>query len=55
MNKAEVEETMNTLGKLTTSEPVKKGWAQGRRDKGAAEAAGPEFVPDGLTELRSVA
>ena len=55
MNKAQVEETMNTLGKLTTSEPVKKGWTQGRRDKGAAEAAGPEFVPDGLTELRSVA
>jgi len=55
MDKSQVEETMNTLDKLTTSEPVKNGWAQGRRDKGAADAAGPDFVPDGLTELRSVA
>lgn len=55
MNKSQVEETMNTLGKLTTSEPVKNGWAQGHRDKGAADAAGPDFVPGGLTELRSVA
>ncbi len=55
MNKSQVEETMKTLGKLTTSEPVKNGWAQGRRDKGAADAAGSAFVPNGLTELRSVA
>jgi hypothetical protein len=55
MTKAQVEETMETLGKLSASEPVKNGWAQGRRDKGAADAAGPGFVPNGLTELRSVA
>ena len=55
MNNSQVEETMDTLDKLTTSESVKNGWAQGRRDKGAADAAGPDFVPDGLTEFRSVA
>jgi CheY-like chemotaxis protein len=55
MNKSQIEETMDTLDKLTTSEPVKNGWARGRLDKGAADAAGPDFVPSGLTELRSVA
>ena len=55
MNRVQVEETMTTLDTLTTSEPVKKGWAQGRRDKYAADVAGPDFVPVGLTELRSVA
>ncbi len=55
MNRAQVEETINTLDTLTTSEPVKNGWARGRRDKSAADAAGPDFVPVGLTELRSVA
>ncbi len=55
MNKAQVEETMKTIGNLTTNEPAKNGWAQGRHDKGAADAAGPDFVPNGLTELRSVA
>ncbi len=55
MNKSQVKETMDTLDKLTTSEPVKKGWANGHRDKGATDAVGPDFVPSGLTELRSVA
>ena len=55
MNAAQVEEAINTLGTITTSEPVKNGWAQGRRDKGAADAAGPSFVPTGLSELKSVA
>ncbi|MCZ6862515.1 MAG: response regulator [Alphaproteobacteria bacterium] len=55
MNRTQVEETMGTLDSLTTSETVKNGWEQGRRDKGAADATGADFVPNGLTELLSVA
>jgi len=55
MTAAQVEEAMNTLGKLTTSEPVKNGWARGRRDKSAADLEGQGFVPNGLADLRSVA
>ena len=51
MNRAQVEETMNTLNTLIKSEPVKNGWAQGRRDNGAADAEGPDFVPSGLAYI----
>ncbi|MHA1537756.1 MAG: response regulator transcription factor [Alphaproteobacteria bacterium] len=55
LDKSEVVEIMKNLNRLTESKPVKNGWARGRHDKGAADTAGPDFVPNGLTELRSVA
>jgi len=55
IEKDQIEDMVDGLDTLAANELVKTGWVNGRRDKGAAEAAGPGFVPRGLVEFKAVA
>jgi len=52
---AQIEEMVSALETISADDLAKTGWRNGRRDKGAAAAVGPDFVPSGLAEFRAVA
>lgn len=52
---AQIEEMVDSLEAISADDLAKTGWRNGRRDKGAAAAGGPGFVPSGLAEFKAVA
>jgi DNA-binding response OmpR family regulator len=52
---AQIEAMVNSLEAISADDLAKTGWRNGRRDKGAAAAGGPGFVPSGLAEFKAVA
>jgi len=52
---AQIEEMVAALETISADDLAKTGWRNGRRDKGAAAAGGPGFVPSGLAEFKAVA
>jgi len=52
MNEEQVDGLLEQLDSVAASELARTGYMNGKHDKGAADAAGPDFVPRGLMEFK---
>ena len=52
MSDQQVNELLDQLDSVAANQLARTGYKNGKRDKGAADAAGPEFVPRGLMEIK---
>lgn len=52
MNEEQVTELIGQLDAVAANELARTGYMNGKRDKGAADAAGPDFIPRGLMEFK---
>ena len=52
MNEEQVDELLKRLDAVAANELARAGYMNGQHDKGAADAAGPDFVPRGLMEFK---
>lgn len=52
MNEEQVDELLEQLDAVAANELARTGYMNGKHDKGAADAAGPEFIPRGLMEFK---
>jgi DNA-binding response OmpR family regulator len=55
MSEEQVNELLEQLNAVAANELARTGYMNGRHDKSAADAAGPEFIPRGLMEFKIVA
>ena len=55
VNEEQINELLERLNTVTANELAQTGYLNGRRDKSAADAAGPDFIPRGLMEFKIVA
>ncbi|MHA1537572.1 MAG: response regulator [Alphaproteobacteria bacterium] len=52
MNEEQVKQLLQHLDAVAANDLARDGYMTGRRDKGAADAAGPNFIPRGLMEFK---
>lgn len=52
MNDDQVNELLNGLEAVAANELARSGYMNGKHDKAAADAAGPDFIPRGLMEFK---
>ncbi len=52
MNEDQVDELIDRLDSVAADELARTGYMNGKHDKGAADAAGPDFIPRGLMEFK---
>lgn len=52
LNASQVDEVLERLDAVAANELARTGYMNGKHDKGAADAAGPDFVPRGLMEFK---
>ena len=52
MNDEQVNELLNGLEAVAANEWARNGYMNGKHDKAAADAAGPDFIPRGLMEFK---
>ncbi len=52
MNEEQVNELLDGLDAVSANDLARNGYMNGRRDKSAADVAGPDFIPRGLIEFK---
>ena len=55
MDDDRIQALVDSIESVSADEIAIRGWRNGRRDKGAADAAGPDFIPRGLMEIKVLA
>lgn len=55
MDEEQIQALVESIERVSADEIARAGWRNGRRDKGAADAAGEDFIPRGLMEIKVLA